>query len=91
MIFGNGRNIEQLVRSQNITCKNCNNTVPFILYQYKDNFKLFFISIFSYRTTYFLGCSICNAGWELDENDKEEFISINNERKSGDFSSNMIT
>jgi hypothetical protein len=48
--------------------------VPFVLHEMQDKFSLFFIPVFTYRSQYFLACGICNAGFELSEEDKEEFM-----------------
>jgi hypothetical protein len=74
VLFGRGRDTKEIARSRTRKCPNCNNTVPFVLYELKDKVNIFFISVASYRTQYFLACSICNVGFELDDNDKEEFL-----------------
>lgn len=79
MIIGRDRESKELARSVQIKCPHCVNLTPFILYESKDCVKLFFCKIFSYNTTYFLSCSICASGWDLDEKDVDEFYRINME------------
>lgn len=74
VLLGRGRDTKVIARSKKRKCPNCHNTVQFVLYELKDKINLFFISVATYRTQYFLACSICNMGFELDEVDKEEFL-----------------
>ncbi len=74
VLFGRGRKTREIARSGRRRCPHCGNRVPFILHELQDKFNLFLIPVFTYRKQYFLGCSICNAGFELSEADKEEFM-----------------
>lgn len=74
VLFGRGRETREIARSKVRRCPNCHNAVQFVLYEVKDKVNLFFVSVATYRTQYFLACGICNVGFELDEEDKEEFL-----------------
>jgi len=74
IICGRGLREKEIARSDKIKCPNCNNITPFRLLEYADQVVLFFLPVATYRKTYYLSCVICRAGWEFDENDKEEFL-----------------
>ncbi len=74
LLIGRGRDAKEIARSKGRKCPNCHNVTPFILLEVRDKFNLFFVSLATYRKQYFLSCSICNVGWELDDDDKEEFL-----------------
>jgi hypothetical protein len=74
VLFGRGRATKVIARSDKRKCPNCGNNVSFALHELQDKFNLFFIPIATYRTQYFLACTICDAGYELSEEDKDEFL-----------------
>ncbi len=57
-------------------CKNCNNVSNFYLYESSFRPTLYFIPIAKFNVKYFMVCSICEGGIELD---KEKAISVREE------------
>jgi hypothetical protein len=50
-------------------CPRCGNTVMYHLVEVSKKLSVFFVSVASYSTTYFLGCPTCSHGQELDRRD----------------------
>lgn len=55
-------------------CPNCKNYSHFKLYEYANNFNLYFIPVAKWNKKLYLVCSSCDVAWELDNELKEEML-----------------
>jgi hypothetical protein len=52
------------------TCNACDRKSPFLIFQTKKKFTLYFIPTFAYSTKYYVQCHACNTVTEISETDK---------------------
>jgi len=55
-------------------CPRCKNYTHFFLYEENNNVKLFLITVAKYNKKRYLVCSICESGFELDNDKYYELI-----------------
>jgi hypothetical protein len=55
-----------------VTCPNCHNQTYLHLVEVKKRFSLFFVPLFPYDSDYYLLCTVCSRGVELDEEQFEK-------------------
>lgn len=72
LIFGVGKDTkEDFGAAVPVVCPNCNNATDLHLIKIKKWFALFFLSIFPYRSDYYLMCKICSRGVRLTDQQAE--------------------
>ncbi len=74
ILFGWGKKGKQIGYIGIDKCPNCKNYAHFNLYEYANNFRLYFIPILKWNKKIYLVCSRCEAAWELDDEMKKVFI-----------------
>ncbi len=74
IIAGWGKNAKKIAFSGINRCPNCKNWAPTNVYELATKASLYFIPVAKFNRKYYLVCSLCQAGWELDEKAKETLL-----------------
>ena len=76
IIAGWGKKAKKLADAGLYKCENCNNITTFELKELANYASAYFIKIAKWKKKYYLICSICDAGYELTEDAKNEILKI---------------
>lgn len=74
IIIGWGKQSKKIADAGIIKCKNCNNYSAFEVRGLASNIKLYFISVAKWNKKTYLVCTVCDAGYELNEKAKKEIL-----------------
>ncbi len=74
IIFGANDKDKTLGESGLYKCPNCNNQCQFNVTETAKNFHIFFITVARFDKKYYLTCSICNYGYELEKEEINDYI-----------------
>ncbi len=74
IIIGWGKQSKKIADAGIMKCKNCNNYSAFEVRELANNIKLYFIPIAKWGKKTYLVCTICDAGYELNEEGKKEIL-----------------
>lgn len=74
LIFNWGKKSKKITDAGIMRCQNCHNMVGFELRELSNKAGLYFISMIKWNKKYFLACPICNAGFELTEESKNNIL-----------------
>ncbi len=75
IIFGTKNKSEDLgVTDVEVLCANCHNESHWHVHVFDKNFTLFFMSIFTLSSTYYLLCPICQYGREISKQDAKDLV-----------------
>ena len=79
IIAGWGEKAKELAFVGINKCPKCKNHVPMDLYELANKVSLYFIPIAKFNKKYFVVCSLCENGFEIDEEGKLKFLRISTE------------
>lgn len=75
IIFGTKNKSEDLgATDAEVLCANCHNQSPWHVHVVDKKFTLFFMSIFTLSSTYYLLCPICQYGRQISKQDAKELV-----------------
>ncbi len=74
LIGGWGKKSKKIADAGLLKCKNCNNTVAFEVRELAKTASLFFVPVAKWSKKTYLVCPICEAGYELSENDTKKLL-----------------
>lgn len=74
IIIGWGKNSKKIADAGIMKCKNCNNYSAFEVRELTSNIKIYFIPIAKWGRKTYLVCTVCDAGYELNEENKKEIL-----------------
>jgi hypothetical protein len=75
MIVGWGRESKQLAYLGIRKCPNCKNYSNHHMYLTQRKVTAYFIPVAKFNKKYFYACAICQAGYEIEESSKDDFLS----------------
>lgn len=74
LIGGWGKKSKKIADAGLLKCKNCNNTASFEVRELANTASLFFVPVAKWNKKRYLVCPICEAGYELSEEDTKKLL-----------------
>lgn len=74
IIFGWGKKSKKIADVGLMRCKNCNNMTVFELRELSNKVSIYFIPVAKWKKQNYLVCPVCDAGFEIEENDKNDIL-----------------
>ena len=74
IILGWGKRSKKIIDIGLLRCSNCNNIAGFELRELSNRVSLYFVSVAKWKKRIYMVCPVCDAGFELDEGQKNEII-----------------
>jgi len=74
IIGGWGKKSKKVADAGLLKCKNCNNTAAFEVRELANTASLYFIPVAKWNKKTYLVCPICEAGYELSEDDTKKLM-----------------
>ena len=74
LIGGWGKKSKKIADAGLLKCKNCNNTAAFEVRELASTASLFFVPVAKWNKKTYLVCPICEAGYELSEDDTKKLL-----------------
>jgi len=74
IIGGWGKKSKKIADAGLLKCKNCNNTAAFEVRELANTASLYFIPVAKWNKKTYLVCPICEAGYELSEDDAKKLM-----------------
>lgn len=78
IIAGWGKDAKDLAFAGIQKCGKCRNYAPIRLYEVSSRVTLYFIPVAKFNKKYYLVCPVCQAGAEVDQNEKDEILRNSN-------------
>ena len=74
LIAGWGKDAKVLAFVGLMKCQNCNNYSMWYLVEISSKVKVYFIPVAKYGSKYFVMCNVCENGYEVDKDKKNEIL-----------------
>lgn len=74
LIFGNNQKFKKLADLGLRKCTNCHNMATFELKELSKKATLYFVPIVKYSGKAYMVCDVCNAAWEVKEENRKKII-----------------